>query len=392
MTMGHTTIAAYRPTKIHPQRQVALEPRVPSYRPSWLLLIIVTAAVAGLTWGIMQQRMPEIDPRQVIANNLSAAKLAIDAKRYVDPPEHSAVHYYTSVIALDPDNQEALAGLTLLTNHFIEKGKAAILDGHFAEAALAIDSVRRVEPTNRRLEFLESELRKAVEAHVAALNSETRANDTSTGLARSVRSSPALRKEQLRAPLKSERPLAPSNEISTELTQAPPPSAATDPIARLGDVGNVDSRGIGSGAAYADIEHAYETAAQQLALQARAQESERPAVAPVLSGPSIEERLRSTGSGPEVPSTAALKPLKLVEPHYPQAAQVRGLEGWVDLALTIAPSGDVIDARVEEREGSRSFERAALLAVRQWKYEPYTPSESSAAPQEILVRVGFRLE
>ena len=390
--MGNTTIAAYRPTKIHLQRQVAAEPGVPSYRPSWLLLIVATAAVAGLTWGIMQQRMPEIDPRQVIANNLSAAKLAIDAKRYVDPPEHSAVHYYTSVIALDPDNQEALAGLTLLTNHFIEKAKAAILDGHFAEAALAIDSVRRVQPTSRRLEFLESELRKAVEAHVAALNSETSANDTSNGLARSVRSSPALRKEELRAPLKSGRPLAPSNEISTELTQAPPASAATDPIAPLGDVGNVDSRGIGSGAAYADIEHAYETAAQQLALYARAQESERPAVAPVLSGPSIEETLRSTGSGPEVPSTAALKPLKLVEPHYPQAAQVRGLEGWVDLALTIAPSGDVIDARVEEREGSRSFERAALLAVRQWKYEPYAPSESNAPPQEILVRVGFRLE
>ena len=390
--MGHTTIAAYRPTKIHLQRQVAAEPGVPSYRPSWLLLIVATAAVAGLTWGIMQQRMPEIDPRHVIANNLSAAKLAIDAKRYVDPPEHSAVHYYTSVIALDPDNQEALAGLTLLTDHFIEKAKAAILDGHFAEAALAIDSVRRVQPTSRRLEFLESELRKAVEAHVAALNSETSANDTSTGLARSVRSSPALRKDELRAPLKSERPLARSNEISTELTQAPPPSAATDPIAPLGDVGNVDSRGIGSGAAYADIEHAYETAAQQLALHARAQESEKPAVAPVLSGPSIEERLRTAGSGPEVPRTAALKPLKLVEPHYPQAAQVRGLEGWVDLTLTVAPTGDVIDARVQEREGSRSFERAALLAVRQWKYEPYTPSESSAPPQEILVRVGFRLE
>ena len=389
--MGHTTIAAYRPAKIHLQRQVAAEPGVPSYRPSWLLLIVATAAVAGLTWGIMQQRMPEIDPRQVIANNLSAAKLAIDAKRYVDPPEHSAVHYYTSVIALDPDNQEALAGLTLLTDHFIEKAKAAILDGHFAEAALAIDSVRRVQPTSRRLEFLESELRKAVEAHVAALNSETSANDTSTGLARSVRSSPALRKDELRAPLKSERPLARSNEISSELTQAPPPSAVADPIAPLG-VGNVDSRGIGSGAAYADIEHAYETAAQQLALHVRAQESEKPAVAPVLSGPSIEERLRTAGSGPEVPRTAALKPLKLVEPHYPQAAQVRGLEGWVDLTLTVAPTGDVIDARVQEREGSRSFERAALLAVRQWKYEPYTPSESSAPPQEILVRVGFRLE
>jgi TonB family protein len=390
MTMGHTTIAAYRPTKIHPQRQVAAEPGVPNSRPSWLLLIIVTAAVAGLTWGIMQQRMPEIDPRQVIANNLSAAKLALDAKRYVDPPEHSAVHYFTSVLALDPDNQEALAGMSLLTSHFIEKAKAAILDGHFAEAALAIDSVRRVQPTNRRLEFLESELREAVEAHVAALNTETSANVTSTGLARSVRSAPA--KDEIRTPLKSERPTLPNSAVPNELKSAADVSAGTNRPKSLRSVDTVDARAESARAAYADVEHAYETAAQQIALHSRAQEREKPFVTPELADWPVHQPSASTGSVPEVPSTAALRPLKLVEPQYPQAARVRGLEGWVDLTLAVAPSGDVIDARVEEREGSRSFERAALFAVRQWKYEPYTPSESNAPPREIVVRVGFRLE
>jgi TonB family protein len=390
MTMGHTTIAAYRPTKIHHPRQVAAEPGVPSSRPSWLLLIIVTAVVAGLTWGIMQQRMPEIDPRQVIANNLSAAKLAIDAKRYVDPPEHSAVHYFTSVLALDPDNQEALAGLTLLTNHFIEKAKTAILDGHFAEAALAIDSVRRVQPTNRRLEFLESELRKAVEAHVAALNTETSSNVTSTGLARSVPSASA--KDEVRTRLKSERPAVPNRETSNALENAAVASAEVHRPESVPSVDTSDARAESTRAAYADVEHAYETAAQQLALHSRAQVSEIPAATPEVFDPPLDQPAPSTGSGPEVPSTAALKPLKLVEPQYPQAAQVRGLEGWVDLRLTVAPSGDVIHARVEEREGSRSFERAALFAVRQWKYEPYTPSQSNAPPREIVVRVGFRLE
>ena len=393
--MGQTTLAAYRPTKIHLQRQVAAEPGLPSYRPSWLLLIIVTAAVAGLTWGIMQQRMPEIDPRQVIANNLSAAKLALDAKRYVDPPEHSAVHYYTSVLALDPDNQEAHGGLMLLTDHFIEKAKAAILDGHFAEAALAIESVRRVQPTNRRLEFLESELRKAVEAHVAALNTETRANMTSSGLARSVRSAPA--KDKAWTPLESERPAIPNSSMPNELENAAQASAGTKRPESLGSVDSPNAPAESTRDAYADVEHAYETAAQQIALHSRAQDREKPPMVSELSDrpvdqPSFGQPLASTGSVPEVPTTAALKPLKLVEPQYPQAAQVRGLEGWVDLTLTVAPSGDVIAARVEEREGSRSFERAALFAVRRWKYEPYTPSESSAPPKEILVRVGFRLE
>ena len=383
--MGQTTIAAYRPTKIHLQRQVAAEPGVPSYRPSWLLLIIVTAAVAGLTWGIMQQRMPEIDPRQVIANNLSAAKLAMDAKRYVDPPEHSAVHYYTSVLALDPDNQEALTGLTLLTSHFIEKAKAAILDGHFAEAALAIDSVRRVQPTNRRLEFLESELRKAVEAHVVALNSETSVNVASTGSVRSVGSAPA--KDEVHTPVKSERSVVPNGAMPNTADTA----AGSRRRESLSSVDTPDARE-SARAAYADVEHAYETATLQLALYSRAREREEPAVSPELPARALDEPTASTGSGPKAPSTAALKPLKLVEPHDPQAAQVRGLEGWVDLTLTVAASGDVIDARVKQREGSRSFERAALLAARQWKYEPYTPADSNAPPQEVLVRVGFRLE
>jgi protein TonB len=83
--------------------------------------------------------------------------------------------------------------------------------------------------------------------------------------------------------------------------------------------------------------------------------------------------------------------IKLVEPHYPQAAQVRGLEGWVDLMLKVAPTGEVIDAQVRDREGSRSFERAALLAVRQWRYEP-NAAGSSAPALEIPVRVAFKLE
>ena len=82
---------------------------------------------------------------------------------------------------------------------------------------------------------------------------------------------------------------------------------------------------------------------------------------------------------------------KLVEPHYPQAAQVRGIEGWVDLMLTVAPTGEVIDAELRDREGSRSFERAALLAVRQWRYEP-NAAGSSAPAMEIPVRVAFKLE
>ena len=62
---ANPTIASYRPSKISPQHRILPDAPPVGTRPSWLLLVVVTAAVTGLTWGIMQQRMPDIDPRHV---------------------------------------------------------------------------------------------------------------------------------------------------------------------------------------------------------------------------------------------------------------------------------------------------------------------------------------
>jgi TonB family protein len=91
---------------------------------------------------------------------------------------------------------------------------------------------------------------------------------------------------------------------------------------------------------------------------------------------------------PPQPVPIEPKVIKLVEPEYPQAARVRGMEGWVDLTLLVTPTGDVLDARVEESNGSRSFERAALNAVRQWKYQPVMRTSN----EDVSVRVAFKLE
>lgn len=388
--MGHTTIAAYRPTRIHPQRQILPESGTPSSRPSWLLLIIVTAAVAGLTWGIMQQRIPEIDPGQVIANNLSAAKLAMESDRYLDPPEHSALHYFTAVLALDPDNRQALRGLDLLAERFVDQAKSAILEAHFAEAALAIDNVRRVQPTNRRLEYLSSELREAVDAHVTALQSLALAPNTE--VARPPHRALSLDKGIPRNPEKasagSKSSSAKSISAAGGTTEPSEISTAAEASERMPvPESRMMSSERSTSSDYAGVEHAFETAAQQIALHSRSLMRDAPAAIPTSAQP-----LPASGSAPALPTPGALKALKLVEPHYPQAAQVRGIEGWVDLTLTVSPAGDVIAARVEEREGSRSFERAALIAVRQWKYEPYELADIASPPQEISVRVGFRLE
>jgi periplasmic protein TonB len=96
---------------------------------------------------------------------------------------------------------------------------------------------------------------------------------------------------------------------------------------------------------------------------------------------------------PAAPATqtksSALTLLKYVAPIYPTEAQARDLEGWVQVSLQVTPSGDVVKARVEDGQKRQLFARAALSAVRQWKYEP-RPDASGETP--VIVRLDFKLE
>ncbi len=87
-----------------------------------------------------------------------------------------------------------------------------------------------------------------------------------------------------------------------------------------------------------------------------------------------------------------LKPqiLKKTPPVYPEAAFKAGVEGPVVLEATIDESGSVTDARVLE-SGNADLSKAAIEAVRQWKYRPYL-FNGVAKPATCRVTVTFRLD
>jgi len=91
------------------------------------------------------------------------------------------------------------------------------------------------------------------------------------------------------------------------------------------------------------------------------------------SGPTVEFD-PSLGAGMDIGiGTAALDrgayPKFRVSQQYPRRAQERGIEGWVVVRFTITKTGGVRDAIVVESSSSL-FERSALKAVSQYKYEP----------------------
>jgi TonB family protein len=97
------------------------------------------------------------------------------------------------------------------------------------------------------------------------------------------------------------------------------------------------------------------------------------------------------------PTAAATTPVapaiprrvRAITPEYPRRALEDEVEGWVDVSFALTPAGDVVEARVEGATPRNVFDRAALTAVRQWKFEPRDPV--AAYTQRIRTRVEFKL-
>ena len=62
--------------------------------------------------------------------------------------------------------------------------------------------------------------------------------------------------------------------------------------------------------------------------------------------------------------------IQRVNPEYPREAERRGTEGSVEVSFTVSPEGKVSDVIIVNAEPSDIFDRAAVDAVRRWRYEP----------------------
>ena len=85
-------------------------------------------------------------------------------------------------------------------------------------------------------------------------------------------------------------------------------------------------------------------------------------------------------------------PVVRVNPQYPPRAAERGTEGWVELRFSISASGTVEDAEVTKSHPGKVFDRAALRAVRRWKYNPKIKDGNPVERHGITVRLEFKLQ
>ncbi len=71
-----------------------------------------------------------------------------------------------------------------------------------------------------------------------------------------------------------------------------------------------------------------------------------------------------------LPAHAQLVPTKRVEPSYPAEAARSRVEGFVEVEFTVDATGKVERVSVVNARPSRTFETAAVAAVKQWTFAP----------------------
>jgi TonB family protein len=87
---------------------------------------------------------------------------------------------------------------------------------------------------------------------------------------------------------------------------------------------------------------------------------------------------------------AGVRPPKVLaspDPEYPWAAQRRGIQGTVRLAVAINKNGGIDKVKVVRRLDP-DLDQAAVNAITQWRFAP-AEKDGEAVPFQILVEVSW---
>jgi protein TonB len=102
------------------------------------------------------------------------------------------------------------------------------------------------------------------------------------------------------------------------------------------------------------------------------------------------ERTREAAR-PKAPADRDVTPIARVEPEYPAAAARTQEEGIVLVRVDVDANGMPTNVDIARRSGSRDLDRAAVEAVRQWRFNPAIKDGKKVAAV-VEVPVEFKLQ
>ncbi len=237
---------------------------------------------------------------------LSSAQKALKDDRLVAPAGDNAIEYYLKVLEKQPDSRVAQDALRETFPFAAQATDQAINLKNFPEAKREIGLLAKADPTNYTLTILRSKLDAQRKLVIQQQNAQQQVAQ------KKLAAQQALKKTQ-----QTPHPPQQNSIEVAAAAKAAEQKAAAVVAARLRQ----------------------QLVAQHLAVQRAAQNH-----GAVVS--------------------------HLVPPKFPISAARQGLQGWVDVQFTVEADGSVDNVHVIRSDPPRAFDRAAIIAVKQWRFKP----------------------
>jgi len=247
---------------------------------------------------------------------LSSAQEALKDDRLVAPAGDNAIEYYLMVLKKQPDSRVAQDALRETFPFAAQATDQAINQKNFPEAQREIGLLARADPTNYTLTILRSKL----DAQRKLVAQQQNAQQLAAQQKLAAQQASQKAQEARPPPQKNIAEIAAAAKVVEQ-------KAATEAAARL---------------------------RQQLAAQQKF---------------AAQRAARNHGA----------VVIRMVPPKFPLSAARRGLQGWVNIQFTVKTDGSVGNVHVVRSDPPRVFDRAAIIAVRQWRFKPAVINGRSTA-------------
>jgi len=409
------------------------------------LVVLLSLAAGGAFWWQSRKEpvavapppraVGSLTPDEQIADFLARGEMALATDRLVDPRGNNAVEYYRSVLALQPDNPGAHTGLERVGMKMEARVLEALQERDAARGATALATLQHAVPEYPRLDELRAELLALSRSSrspisVAPPPEPVKRPPARTSAPASTPGAKAATTQTAPTPTPSVDAPAPG---AAALTVTAPAAAATaaaaagsDPTpSELDNVARLRGRGI---LLEPPVNNAYE---QLLALRAKYPYSIGVRTEQQQLASTFLDRTRTALAASDVATASAflsrvdnlvpnmaatkslqtqlatlqqqsqfnsnivqaktLKRVREVPPVYPRDAERQKLSGWVDVEFTVAPDGSTQDLVVRGAEPQRTFDQAAIDAVKRWRFEPIM-RDGTAVAQRAALRIRFELK
>lgn len=264
-----------------------------------------------------------------------AARSAMGENRMVAPAGNNALEYYLQIIAKQPDDAGAKDALRELFPFATGSAEDQVNQGNFDEATRIMNLLAKADPSNYALTILRNKL-----------DAKKKQNDHDQQVAQQTAAAAAA---------KAQAATAGSTALAT--TAAETAAAAGTPA--------VD-------------------AAATAAAHTAAAPAPKPEVARVTPAtpPAVTEA--PTGESHDVRVVTPPRPV------YPPAAARNRQDGWVEVEFTVGADGLVQNAKVVSSNPARIFDREAVKAIQQAKFEPRM-EKGQAVASTLRRRIEFNL-